>query len=42
MFEIKIQYLKRFDFGETGQFKPKNYNLSPCISFAQVLLKQIS
>ena len=42
MFEIKIQYLKCFDFGETDHFKPKNYNLLSCMTFAQVVLKQIS
>ena len=42
MFEIKIQYLKCVYFGETDQFKAKNYNLPPRITFAQVLLKQIS
>ena len=42
MFKIKIQYLKCFDFGENDQFKPKNYNLPSCMTFAHLVLKQIS
>ena len=33
---------KFFDFGENDQFKPKNYNLPSCMTFAQAVLKQIS
>ena len=37
-----IQHLKCFDFGKNNQFKPKNYNLPSCKTFAQVLLNKLA